>query len=117
MMKNRQGTSPNVVRITPTSNDHNPMKDYEVIFPPDDTISCMEFSPPSITNNNFLIAGSWDNHVRCWEIGKAGYESIPKQLQSMTAPVLDVAWSDVGQIPLCFVFFMKSLICFYMFHL
>ena len=31
----------------PISSNHNTMKDYEVISPPDDTVSCMKFSPPS----------------------------------------------------------------------
>ncbi len=75
--------------------NYNPMKDFEVVSPPDDAISCMAFSPASIPQTNFLIAGSWDNHVRCWEIDRTG-KSIPKSQQSMTAPVLDVAWSDVS---------------------
>ena len=39
---------------------HNPMKDFEVQQPPDDSISKIAFSP----NANYLIAGSWDNNVR-----------------------------------------------------
>ena len=38
------------------------MKDIEVASPPDDSISCLEFSPPSMPGN-FLIAGSWANDV------------------------------------------------------
>jgi len=83
--------------FTRMSSNQSTMKDFEVVSPPDDTVSCMEFSLPSITNSHFLIAGSWDNHVRCWEIQSTG-NSIPRLQQSMTAPVLDVAWSDV--IPL-----------------
>ena len=44
----------------------NPMKDIEVVSAPDDSVSCLRFSPPAINNTNFLIAGSWDNNVRCW---------------------------------------------------
>ncbi|CAG9764930.1 unnamed protein product [Ceutorhynchus assimilis] len=72
----------------------NPMKDYEVVQPPDDSISSLAFSPAAIPQN-FLIAGSWDNNVRCWEIEQNG-TSIPKSMQSCGAPVLDVAWSDDG---------------------
>lgn len=82
------GTTPTVV------NTINPMKDYEVIQPPDDSISSMAFSP-AILPQNFLIASSWDNNVRCWEIEQSG-TSIPKSMQSCSAPVLDVAWSDDG---------------------
>ncbi|KAI9551497.1 hypothetical protein GHT06_021830 [Daphnia sinensis] len=74
--------------------NHNPMKDFEVVSPPDESISCLEFSPASIPQN-FLIAGSWDNHVRCWEIDQTG-KSIPKSQETMQGPVLDVAWSDDG---------------------
>lgn len=72
---------------------HNPMKDFEIVSPPDDSISCLAFSPAAIPQN-FLIAGSWDNHVRCWEIDQTG-KSIPKSQQTMQGPVLDVAWADV----------------------
>lgn len=76
--------------------NHNPMKDFEVTSPPDDAVSCLAFSPASIPQN-FLIAGSWDNHVRCWEIDQTG-KSIPKSQETMQGPVLDVAWSDVRLI-------------------
>lgn len=39
----------------------NPMKDFEVTSPPDDSISALAFSPSP--THNFLIAGSWDNSV------------------------------------------------------
>lgn len=75
---------------------HNPNKDYEVASPPDDSISALAFSPPSL-QQNYLIAGSWDNQVRCWEVQVSGtvFQSIPKAQQTHTGPVLDVAWSDV----------------------
>jgi len=73
---------------------NNQMRDIEVVHSPDDTVSCMAFSTPSITQANYLIAGSWDNQVRCWEIQSTG-NSIPIQQQTMTASVMDVAWSAV----------------------
>ena len=63
-------------------NQPNPMKDLEVTNPPDDSISCLRFSPPSVNTTSFLIAGSWDNNVRCWEILGTG-QSVPKTQQSM----------------------------------
>jgi len=72
----------------------NPMKDVEVANPPDDSISCLRFSPPSV-QSTFLLAGSWDNNVRCWEIQLNG-TSVPKAQQSMQGPVLDVCWHDDG---------------------
>ena len=41
---------------------NNPMKDFEVTAAPEDTIQALEFSPPSL-QQNFLIAGGWDNSV------------------------------------------------------
>ena len=72
----------------------NPMKDIEVTSPPDDTVSAMEFSPATI-QQNFLIAGSWDSSVRCWEIEASG-KTIPKSMKTMGGPVLDVCWTDVS---------------------
>lgn len=75
---------------------HNPMKNAEVVSPPEDSVSSMAFSPPSVAQN-FLIAGSWDNQIRCWEVqqGTNGWQSFPKAQQTHNGPVLDVAWSDV----------------------
>lgn len=72
----------------------NPMKDFEVASPPDDTVSAMEFSPATL-QQNFLIAGSWDSSVRCWEVEQSG-KTIPKQMKQMGGPVVDVCWTDVS---------------------
>lgn len=77
-----------------TPNAANPMKDFEVVQPSEDSISALAFSP-AVLPQNFLIAGSWDNTIRCWEIEQNG-TSIPKSMQSCGGPVLDVAWSDDG---------------------
>lgn len=37
-------------------------QDVEVTSPPDDSISCLAFSPPNLPGN-FLIGGSWANDV------------------------------------------------------
>lgn len=37
-------------------------KDFEVSQVPNDSISALEFSPPTL-EKNFLLAGSWDNSV------------------------------------------------------
>ncbi|TRY72553.1 hypothetical protein TCAL_00993 [Tigriopus californicus] len=72
----------------------NPMKDFEVSAAPDDSVSCLRFSPPAL-NSTFLIAGSWDNNVRLWEI-QANGTSEPRHQQSMQGPILDVCWQDDG---------------------
>lgn len=79
---------------TTTSSNSNPMKDYEVSSPPDDSVSAMEFSPAAL-QTNFLVAGSWDSSVRCWEVEPSG-KTNPKQMKTMGGPVLDVSWSDVS---------------------
>lgn len=52
------GVFSNTAAAQPT----NPMKDFEVVSPPDDSISSLAFSPATLPQN-FLIAGSWDNQV------------------------------------------------------
>lgn len=80
----------------PAQTTSNPMKDFEVTSPPDDTVSAMEFSPSTL-QQNFLIAGSWDSSVRCWEVEPSG-KTVPKQMKTMGGPVLDVCWADVSKI-------------------
>jgi len=54
----------NTMGMTPqTTNVSNPNRDFEVASPPDDTVSCLKFSPSTIPQV-YLIAGSWDNNVR-----------------------------------------------------
>ena len=88
---------------TTTSATANPMKDFEVVSPPDDSISSLAFSPATIPQN-FLVAGSWDCSVRCWEVEQSG-KTVPKSMQSMTGPILDVCWSDVS---VYFIILLKS---------
>eukprot|EP00800_Vazella_pourtalesii_P008605 TRINITY_DN22342_c0_g1_i1.p1 TRINITY_DN22342_c0_g1~~TRINITY_DN22342_c0_g1_i1.p1 ORF type:complete len:358 (-),score=62.72 TRINITY_DN22342_c0_g1_i1:236-1282(-) len=70
--------------------NHNPMKDLELPNCPDDSISMIKFSP----NANYLLCGSWDNTVRCWEVAEAG--SGLKAKISHDAPVLSCCWHSDG---------------------
>ncbi|XP_026281590.1 protein Rae1 [Frankliniella occidentalis] len=72
----------------------NVVKDFEVVSPPEDSISSLEFSPAAL-QQNFLVAGSWDNYVRCWEVEQTG-KTVPKSMQNCDGPVLDVCWTDDG---------------------
>eukprot|EP01132_Coremiostelium_polycephalum_P003865 gene3865-4817_t len=65
-------------------------KDIEMPQGPSDGISCLKFSP----KGNYLIAGSWDHKVRCWEI--ANNQGVPKALISHEAPILCADWSSDG---------------------
>lgn len=76
--------------ITATA-PHNPNKSFEVVQPPSDGISSLSFSPKA----NHLIATSWDNQVRCWEIHQHG-GSVPKAAMSHDQPVLCSTWKDDG---------------------
>ncbi|KAI4466534.1 mrna export factor and bub3 [Holotrichia oblita] len=93
-MFNQSNTLGTFGSSTTTPSTANPMKDFEVTSPPDDSVSCLAFSPSTIPQN-FLIAGSWDNNVRCWEVEQSG-KTVPKSMQTCGGPVLDVCWSDDG---------------------
>lgn len=70
---------------------HNPNKDFEVTSPPSDGVSSLAFSPVA----NLLVAGSWDNQVRCWDVQPNG-TSLPKAATQHDQPVLCTAWSADG---------------------
>ncbi|OSX78836.1 hypothetical protein BU14_0098s0062 [Porphyra umbilicalis] len=75
---------------------HNPNNDVLVSEPPNDGISSLAFSPTALAPKNFLIAGTWDNEVRCYEISNTG-TTTPVGLIKHAGPVLDVGWSPDGQ--------------------
>eukprot|EP00186_Timspurckia_oligopyrenoides_P004301 CAMPEP_0182449732 /NCGR_PEP_ID=MMETSP1172-20130603/36316_1 /TAXON_ID=708627 /ORGANISM="Timspurckia oligopyrenoides, Strain CCMP3278" /LENGTH=318 /DNA_ID=CAMNT_0024647099 /DNA_START=54 /DNA_END=1007 /DNA_ORIENTATION=- len=74
---------------------NNPNNDILVSEPPNDGISSMAFSPSALRPKNFLVAGSWDNQVRCWEVQQSG-QTVPVGMINHDAPVLSVAWSTDG---------------------
>ena len=61
--------------------------DIEVPNAATDGISCVEWSPVA----NFVVAGSWDNQIRCWEV-QANGASVPKAATSHDGPVLCASW-------------------------
>lgn len=95
-----------------TSSTHNPNKDVELTSPPEDSISGLAFSPPSL-QQNFLVSGSWDNAIRCWEVtGNANsLQTIPKAQQMHQGAVLDVRFSDVSILYLKNDMLMAFFIC------
>jgi len=74
-----------------TAATHNPNNDIEVANAATDGISCIEWSPVA----NFIVAGSWDNQIRCWEV-QANGASVPKAATSHDGPVLCASWSNDG---------------------
>ncbi|XP_058098477.1 protein RAE1-like isoform X5 [Magnolia sinica] len=69
----------------------NPNKSFEVVQPPTDSVSSLSFCP----KGNYLVATSWDNQVRCWEILRTG-SSMPKASISHDQPVLCSTWKEDG---------------------
>ena len=67
------------------------VQDVEVVSPPGDGISSLHFSPVA----NHLVATSWDQQVRCWEISPTG-QSAPKLATPAEQPVLCSDWSTDG---------------------
>ncbi|CAL5003748.1 unnamed protein product [Urochloa decumbens] len=76
--------------LTGLTANPNPNKSFEILPNPGDSVSSLSFSPKS----NLLVATSWDNQVRCWEI--VGGNSQPKASISHDQPVLCSAWKDDG---------------------
>lgn len=74
-----------------SAGQHNPNRSIEVVQPPNDGVSSLAFNPKA----NFLVATSWDNQVRCWEI-QANGSSVPKAAMSHDQPSLCCAWKDDG---------------------
>ncbi|KAK4424340.1 protein RAE1 [Sesamum alatum] len=77
-----------------TSTTLNPNRSTEVVQPPTDSVSSLSFSPKA----NFLVATSWDNQVRCWEVTRSGTTigTVPKASISHDQPVLCSTWKDDG---------------------
>ncbi|RNA09303.1 mRNA export factor [Brachionus plicatilis] len=70
------------------------MSAIEVVQPPEDSISCLKFSPESVPQT-FLIGTSWANDIRCWEIEDNG-KTVPKAIKNHDAPILSACWSQDG---------------------
>ncbi|CAM9575689.1 unnamed protein product [Phaeothamnion confervicola] len=73
--------------------------DFTLPSPPSDTVSDLAFSP----NAQFLVAGSWDNGVRCWELQRQSategvVNAAPKAQINHEAPVLSVDFSADGSV-------------------
>ncbi|KAI3909411.1 hypothetical protein MKW98_007935 [Papaver atlanticum] len=66
--------------------NQNPNKSYEVVRPPTYFIYSLCFSP----KGNYLVATSWDNQVRCWEIQRSGTNtaSVAKEAIAHDQPIV-----------------------------
>ncbi|CAH1445128.1 unnamed protein product [Lactuca virosa] len=79
---------------TTTASNTNPNKSTEVVSPPTDAVSSLCFSSKA----NYLVATSWDNQVRCWEVTKNGTSltTVAKTSMAHEHPVLCSTWKDDG---------------------
>jgi len=73
----------------------NPNNDFMVSDPPNDTISSVHFSPAALLPRNFIIATTWDNEVRLWEVLSNGSTQGLGMIRH-EAPVLASAWKSDG---------------------
>ncbi|KAM3359165.1 hypothetical protein P3S68_022098 [Capsicum galapagoense] len=80
---------------TATTNT-NPNKSIEVQQPPADSVTSLCFSPKA----NLLVATSWDNQVRCWEVMGSGTNTgtVPKATISHEQPVYAQLGRMMGQL-------------------
>lgn len=86
------GASPASTSASTANNTQGDLsKDVELAAPPEDSISCLSFSPQS----EHLAVASWDSKVRIYEISETG-QSMGKALYEHQGPVLSVHWSKVG---------------------
>ena len=75
----------------PTPNTQGDIsKDVALNQPPEDSISCLAFSPTA----EFLSVASWDKKVRIYEVSEQG-QSQGKAAMDFDGPVLSCAWSPV----------------------
>ena len=63
--------------------------------PPEDSVSCLRFSPESITQT-FLLGTSWANDIRCWEIQSDRKSALKAVKTPHDAAILSAAWSYDG---------------------
>lgn len=70
------------------------MSGIEVSQPPEDSVSCLKFSPECLPQT-FLIGTSWANDIRLWEIRENG-TSLPKSFKTHDGPVMSATWSNDG---------------------
>ncbi|EGC38623.1 hypothetical protein DICPUDRAFT_148649 [Dictyostelium purpureum] len=75
------------------TNNHNPNKDIELQGPINDGISCLKFSPKT---SNLIVAGSWDQKIRCWEVNTPSLSSQPRAMISHEAAILCTDWNGDG---------------------
>ncbi|KAL0586942.1 hypothetical protein ABG067_003564 [Albugo candida] len=72
----------------------NPNGDYTIPQTINDGVQSLSWSSTS----NTLVAGSWDNHVRCWDVQHAGtqFNAVPKAQITHDGPVLCTCFSGDG---------------------
>ena len=79
---------PSLLCLSPSSS--------QVVSPPTDGISALCWSPARAgSTSSFLVATSWDQQTRCYEV-QANGQSAPRAAFTSDAPVLCAAWHHDG---------------------
>ncbi len=66
-------------------------KDIEIASPPEDSSTCVRFSPVA----EWIACSAFDGKTRVWEVQQNG-QTIPKCMVSHDAPALGVDWTAVS---------------------
>jgi len=77
--------------LMPVSMTSTQPREVELPQGPADGVSTLQWSPVA----NHVIAGSWDNQIRCWEISTTAPPAA-KAATAHNAPVLCASWSNDG---------------------
>ena len=90
------------------------MSQLEVVQPPEDSVSCLKFSPECIPQT-FLIGSSWANDIRCWQIDESGKGSLrsdrahslrPERAHSSTAQKTSTSQLQLKLRQVEFIYFL-----------
>ena len=69
--------------------------DFEVLSPPDETVSSLSWDLTRAQGKGLLLATSWDAQARIWEVVSSN-STVPKAAQQFLQPVLCSAWAPDG---------------------
>lgn len=78
--------------MTSTTQTYDHKQSIEVLQPPSDSISQLEFSP----QQDILAASSWDNMIRLWQVDTGTGQTMPRHVYSHDQPVLSLSWAKDG---------------------
>ncbi|KAH8401125.1 hypothetical protein KR009_003167, partial [Drosophila setifemur] len=72
-----------------------PLKDYEVIEAPKDTVTSLEFTSKTCSFVG-LCAASWDDTIRLWDVQMASGEATPMVMKNLSHTAFSTTWNPDG---------------------